>query len=260
MPTYFRAYCDRSGCVFDEEKGFLAQNPSMIFDPSKDALEAEEILTAHLDWRNHHIPSPLISVSDSRDKPRRLAGATRKYYHGESVDIFIAEICYEVKPSNAYHMMSTAKMLGVKLSPLYVDHGEYVFVGCIPLEYIVRVEEVVEWTGEFEPAKYTTVWEKATAGQNPLDLAIEAMREMSLNSATSKDTLTTTATRMVRALRIMIRIQTERRSGCWGCGQLTVRTKNKIGIQTERRTACWGCGRFPVRTKTNLKSVAFRSI
>ncbi|KAJ7503882.1 hypothetical protein B0H11DRAFT_1905767 [Mycena galericulata] len=156
IPAFFRAYCTRSGCVFDEESGFLAQDGDKIFDPSNNVATAKEILTNHLEWSNHHIPSPLISVSTSREKPRRLSGAMRRY-HGANVEVFIAEIIYDVKPSSAYHMMSTAGRLGVNVSRNWVDHEEYVFSGHIPLEHVVKIEQVadltVEWTNEGIPVQ-----------------------------------------------------------------------------------------------------------
>ncbi|KAJ7062272.1 hypothetical protein C8F01DRAFT_1137055 [Mycena amicta] len=181
MPTYFRAYCTRSGCVFDEEKGFVAKNTSKTFDPYKGADQAKEILIDHLVWANHHIPSPLISVSTGQGKPKSLLRAMKKF-HGEhsAFDIFIAEIRYEVKPSNAHHLMSTAAMLGATVSQLCTDYGEWIFVGCIPLEHVVEIKQVVRWTTDLEPVSYEITWPKAPASPDPIDLAA-AMGNMSLS-------------------------------------------------------------------------------
>ncbi|KAJ7886497.1 hypothetical protein B0H13DRAFT_1889215 [Mycena leptocephala] len=161
-----------------------------MFDPLNNVATAKKILTNHLIWGNHHIPSPLISVSTSLEKPLRLAGSMKRY-HGSNVDVLIAEIFYDVEPSSAYHMMKEAKKLGVDVPRKCVDHDEYVFYGHIPLEHMVRIEQIVEWTNEDIPAQYTTVWEKtgASPARDVLEFPIEAMQAMSLNPMAPKDAL-----------------------------------------------------------------------
>ncbi|KAF8162224.1 hypothetical protein K438DRAFT_1776104 [Mycena galopus ATCC 62051] len=114
MPVFFRPYCTSSGCVFNKERGFVARGDD-IFDPVHDVVTAKEILANPLSWQSHHIPSPPISVSTGREKPRRLASSLRRY-HGVTVDVSIAEILYDVEPSSAYHMMTVAEKLGVDVS------------------------------------------------------------------------------------------------------------------------------------------------
>ncbi|KAJ7257613.1 hypothetical protein C8J57DRAFT_1234761 [Mycena rebaudengoi] len=191
MPwVVYRAYCTLSGCVFDNREGFVAKRRRHDFDPSNNALTANRILTDHLDWSNHNIDSPLISVSTTWDKPHWLAESMRKHWERKhhKVETFIAEISYDVQPSSAYHMMSTAKRLGVEVPPWCIDYGEYVLVGSIPLEHIVKIQQI--GTGEG-----TTVWENPAASPSSdafellIEAMIEAMLEMSLSSRRLRDAM-----------------------------------------------------------------------